>query len=69
MVGDVVALAVARWWGDGVVTVLAPARWCQRRRDPTINMIGRDRGEAEGGALLRVEAQWWLLWGGGGCII
>ncbi len=66
MVGGVGASAVARWWGDGVVTVLAPARWCQRRRDPTINMNERGRGEAEGGALLRVEARWWLLLGGGG---
>ncbi len=65
MVGDVGASAVVRWWGNGIVTVLAPALWCQRRRDPTINMNGRGRAEVEGGALLRVEARWWLLWGGG----
>ncbi len=33
MAGDVVAYVV------GILTVLAPpARWCQKRRDPTINM-------------------------------
>ncbi len=62
MVVDVGWSAVVRWWGDGIVTILAPARWCQRRRDPTINMNGRGRWEVEGGALLRVEARWWLLW-------
>ncbi len=64
MVGYVKASAVARWWKDGIVTVLMPAHWCQRRRDPTIIMNGRGRGEAEGEALQRVEAWWWLLWGG-----
>ncbi len=43
MVGDVGASLVARCWGDGIVTVLAPAHWCQRRRDLTINMNGRGR--------------------------
>ncbi len=38
MAGNVVASVVARWWGDGDLTVVAPARWCQKRRDPTINM-------------------------------
>ncbi len=32
MAGGVVAYVV------GILTVLAPARWCQKRRDPTINM-------------------------------
>ncbi len=35
--GDVGASVVAHWWGDGVLTVLVLARWCQKRRDPTIN--------------------------------
>ena len=38
MAGNVRALVVASWWGDGILTVLAPARWCQKRRDLTINM-------------------------------
>ncbi len=32
MAGDVVAFVV------GILTVLAPAHWCQKRRDLTINM-------------------------------
>ena len=38
MAGDVEASVVACWRGDGVLTVLPPARWCPKRRDPTINM-------------------------------
>ncbi len=38
LVGDVGASVVACWRGDGVLTVLPPARWCPKRRDPTINM-------------------------------
>ncbi len=37
---------VARWLGRGNVTALAPARWCWRRRDPTIN----NRWKVEGGS-------------------
>jgi hypothetical protein len=32
LAGDVVAFVV------GILTVLAPAHWCQKRRDLTINM-------------------------------
>jgi hypothetical protein len=32
LVGDVVAYV------GGILTVLVPARWCQKRRDPTIIM-------------------------------
>ncbi len=32
MAGDVVAYVV------GILTVLAPARWCHKRRDPTIKI-------------------------------
>jgi hypothetical protein len=44
LVGDVVVYVL------GILTVLVPARWCQKRRDPTINMkgkgvAGRQRGE------------------------
>jgi hypothetical protein len=53
LAGDVIVFVV------GILTMLVPARWCQKRR-------GRGRGEAEGGALQRVETGWWLLWGGGG---
>ncbi len=35
LAGDVVAYVV------GILTVLVPARWCQKRRDPTINMRWR----------------------------
>ncbi len=45
--GDVRASAVAHWQGNGVLTVLVLARWCQRGRDPTINM--RWKGERGGG--------------------
>jgi hypothetical protein len=38
LAGDVRTSVVGHRWGDGVVTVLAPARWCQMMRDPTINM-------------------------------
>ncbi len=38
LVGYVGASAVVRWRGNGIVTVLVPARWCQRRRDLTINI-------------------------------
>jgi hypothetical protein len=31
------ASVVARWRGNGVLTLLAPARWCRKRSDPTIN--------------------------------
>ncbi len=55
MAGNVGASVVARWQGDGILTVLAPSRWCQKKREPTINMRWR-------GALQRVEAGWWLLW-------
>ncbi len=33
MAGDVVVYVV------GILRVLAPARWCQKRRDLTINMM------------------------------
>jgi len=64
---DVGASVVARWWGDGVLTVLVLAHWCQKkkRRDPTNEIRCNGREEAKGGALQRVEAGWWLLWGGG----
>jgi hypothetical protein len=39
------ALAGRCCWGGGVVTALAPAYWCRRGRDPTINM----RWKVEGG--------------------
>ncbi len=38
LAGNVGASVVARWQGDGVLTLLAPARWCRKRSDPTINM-------------------------------
>ncbi len=38
MTGDVGGSVVAHWRGDGVLTVLALACWCQKRRDLTINM-------------------------------
>jgi hypothetical protein len=38
LAGDVGASVVARWRGNGVLTVLAPAHWCQKRRDLNINM-------------------------------
>ena len=38
LAGDVGASVVACWRGDGVLTLLPPARWCPKRRDPTINM-------------------------------
>jgi hypothetical protein len=38
MAGNVGASVVAHWRGDGIITVLAPACWCQKRSDPTINM-------------------------------
>ncbi len=38
MAGNVGASVVAHWWGDGVLTVLAPAREEQKRNDVTINM-------------------------------
>jgi hypothetical protein len=38
LVGDVGASVAACWRGDGVLTVLPPACWCPKRRDPTINM-------------------------------
>ncbi len=38
MAGSVGASVVAHWRGDGVLTVLAPVRWCQMRRDLTFNM-------------------------------
>jgi hypothetical protein len=47
LVGDVGVSTVVRCWGDGIVTVLALAGWCQRRRDPTINMNGRGKREVE----------------------
>ena len=45
----VVLMGRRRWrigGGRGVVTVLAPARWCRRGRDPTINK----RWKVEGGS-------------------
>ncbi len=39
-------LVVARWLGRGIFTALVPARWCRRRRDPTIN----NRWKVEGGS-------------------
>ncbi len=38
MAGNVGASVVVRWQGDGVLTVLALARWCQKRSNPMINM-------------------------------
>ncbi len=38
LAGNVGVSVVARWRGDGILTVLAPARWCRKRSDPTINM-------------------------------
>ncbi len=32
MAGDIIAYVV------GILTVLMPVRWCQKRRDPKINM-------------------------------
>ena len=42
-----VGRVMARWYGigGGIVTALAPARWCQSERYPTISM----RWKVEGG--------------------
>ncbi len=38
MAGDVRASVVAHWRGDGILTVLALAHWCLKRRDLTNKM-------------------------------
>jgi hypothetical protein len=44
--GGVVGASVVGWWqGGGNVTALAPACWCWRERDPTINMRWKVEGE------------------------
>ncbi len=45
---------VARWLGRGIVTALAPARWCRRRRDPTINNRWKVEGRSGEQSLHRV---------------
>jgi hypothetical protein len=47
LAGDVIASVVVRSRGDGILTVLATARWFQKRRDATINM--RWKGYRGGG--------------------
>ncbi len=44
MAGNVRASVVVRWRGDGILTVLVPARWCRKRSNPTINMRWKVKG-------------------------
>jgi hypothetical protein len=53
LAGNVGASVVARWRGDGILTVLAPARWCQKNSDPTINMRWKGWRVGGGGSITK----------------
>jgi hypothetical protein len=53
LAGNVGASLVAPWRGDGILTVLAPARWFQKRSNPIINMRWKGLRVGGGGSVTK----------------